>query len=96
MISLGRLAAGLAHELNNPASAVVRGAKLLMEGLADAEAAARKLGGADLTPDQLTAVSAVRATCLAKGGGDVLSPLARAEREDDLVAAVKRFTYMDE
>ena len=84
MISLGRLAAGLAHELNNPASAVVRGAKLLMEGLADAEAAARELGGADLTPDQLTAVSAVRATCLAKRGGDVLSPLARAERDDTI------------
>ena len=31
MISLGKLAAGLAHELNNPASALVRSAKTLLE-----------------------------------------------------------------
>ena len=29
MISLGKLSAGLAHELNNPASAIERGAALL-------------------------------------------------------------------
>ena len=41
MKSLGKLAAGLAHELNNPASAVVRSAKSLVEGLGAAEAALR-------------------------------------------------------
>ena len=50
MRSLGRLAAGLAHELNNPASAVVRSAKLLLEGLVAAEEASRELGAAQLTP----------------------------------------------
>ena len=29
MVSLGKLSAGLAHELNNPASAIERGAALL-------------------------------------------------------------------
>ena len=43
MRSLGRLAAGLAHELNNPASAVVRGAKALIVSLDEAEAADRAL-----------------------------------------------------
>ena len=33
MASLGRLAAGLAHELNNPASAVARSAKTLVSEL---------------------------------------------------------------
>ena len=33
MASLGRLAAGLAHELNNPASAVARSAKTLVAEL---------------------------------------------------------------
>ena len=33
LISLGRLSAGLAHELNNPASAVARSAKLLSASL---------------------------------------------------------------
>ena len=46
MKSLGKLAAGLAHELNNPASAVVRSAKSLAEGLAEAEEASRALGAA--------------------------------------------------
>jgi CRP-like cAMP-binding protein len=43
MKSLGKLAAGLAHELNNPASAVVRSAKSLAEGLVEAEEASRAL-----------------------------------------------------
>src|SRR5262249_56290922 len=44
MISLGKLSAGLAHELNNPASAIERGAVLLQDRLEDAERAARPLG----------------------------------------------------
>ncbi|TPW16681.1 MAG: putative sensor protein, partial [bacterium] len=39
MVSLGKLAAGLAHELNNPASALARSAKLLPGRLATCEEA---------------------------------------------------------
>src|SRR5678809_1306886 len=42
MVSLGRLAAGLAHELNNPASAVERSAKTLTAQLGVLEDATRK------------------------------------------------------
>ena len=45
MSSLGKLAAGLAHELNNPASAVPRSAKGLRLGLTDVQATSRALGG---------------------------------------------------
>ena len=55
MRSLGRLAAGLAHELNNPASAVVRGAKALLVSLDEVEAADRALGDACLAPAALEA-----------------------------------------
>ena len=48
MMSLGRLAAGLAHELNNPASAAARSVRLLVEGLADLEDASRALGAAQV------------------------------------------------
>jgi CRP-like cAMP-binding protein len=39
MISLGKLAAGLAHELNNPASSTIRGAKSLLATLEESDAA---------------------------------------------------------
>ena len=39
MVSLGKLSAGLAHELNNPASAIERSAALLDDRLEDAERA---------------------------------------------------------
>ena len=63
-ISLGKLAAGLAHELNNPASATVRAAKLLVAVLPDADAAVRGLGGAALTKGQLEAIERLREVCL--------------------------------
>ena len=52
MVSLGKLSAGLAHELNNPVSAIERSASLLIDRLADAELATRALGAvaADRSP----------------------------------------------
>jgi len=84
MISLGRLAAGLAHELNNPASAVVRNAKVLLQSLEDADDAARAFGRAKLSPEQLDRIRAVRGACQAEPGGEVLSALALATREDSI------------
>ncbi|MEW5917652.1 MAG: cyclic nucleotide-binding domain-containing protein, partial [Gemmatimonadota bacterium] len=49
MISLGKLAAGLAHELNNPASAVARQATQLEHALGDLTAATRALGATTLS-----------------------------------------------
>jgi signal transduction histidine kinase len=84
MASLGKLAAGLAHELNNPASAAARSAKLLSEALAESEEASRELGAADLDERTLMAVERVRFIC---GGGPttgVFSPLERSDREEAL------------
>lgn len=82
MVSLGRLSAGLAHELNNPAAAIERSAALLPDRLEDAERAARALGASRLTDPQLAAIDAVRASCLATPARGVLSPIQQAERED--------------
>ena len=60
MASLGKLAAGLAHELNNPASAAARSARLLADALAESEEASRELGAADLDDRALMAVERVR------------------------------------
>ncbi|MCG6988250.1 MAG: hypothetical protein LJF06_08720, partial [Gemmatimonadetes bacterium] len=48
MAALGRLSAGLAHEINNPASAVARSAGELDASRVDLAAAARALGAAGL------------------------------------------------
>ncbi len=85
MLSLGRLSAGLAHELNNPASAVVRGAKSLLASLAATEAAARALGAAGLSEAQMRAVDRARDACIAQPRTVVRSPLEQADREDAMV-----------
>jgi signal transduction histidine kinase len=82
MVSLGKLSAGLAHELNNPASAIERSATLLEAQLEEADRASRALGASRLTEAQFAAVDAARESCLAKRVHGVMSPIERAERED--------------
>lgn len=82
MISLGKLSAGLAHELNNPASAIKRNALLLSEQLANLEESAQLLGASHLTDDQLDAVERTRESCLSEAVHGVRSPLEEAEREE--------------
>ena len=84
LISLGKLSAGLAHELNNPASAIERSASLLDQRLQEAEHAARALGAARLTDAQLTAVDALRSCCMSARVHGLLSPIQQAEREDEI------------
>ena len=90
MVSLGKLAAGLAHELNNPASATVRGAKQLLGMLPEADAAARALGSAGLSDQVAAVVAQVRAECIAQSAGVVLTPIQRADREDEIAAWLAR------
>lgn len=82
MISLGKLSAGLAHELNNPAAAIERNAALLEDRLSEAEVATQALGAARLSESQLAAVDAIRTACLARAAPGVRSPIEQAEREE--------------
>jgi len=81
MVSLGKLSAGLAHELNNPASAIERSAALLEDRLEDSERASRTLGAAKLTDSQLAVVDEVRKSCAAASVRGVRSPIEQADRE---------------
>ncbi len=82
MVSLGKLSAGLAHELNNPASAIERSAALLEQRVDEAEQASRALGALRLADEQLAVVDHLRRTCLAVRAQGVRSPIEQAEREE--------------
>ena len=82
MASLGKLSAGLAHELNNPAAAIERSAALLANRLEEAERATRVLGASRLNDDQLEALDLVRSSCGLSASLGVLSPVQRGEREE--------------
>jgi signal transduction histidine kinase len=82
MMSLGKLSAGLAHELNNPASAIERSAALLERRMDDSEMAGRALGAARLSEGQFAALDAVRSSCQWTREPGIRSPLAQAEREE--------------
>ena len=84
LVALGKLAAGLAHELNNPASALARSAKLLNESVEASETAARQLGAAGLSPAQLAVIDALRELCRSSPPAAALTTLGRADREDTL------------
>jgi signal transduction histidine kinase len=86
LFALGKFAAGLAHELNNPASAAARSSQLLVNGLAAAEQAARSLAGARLSNAQLAAIDVVRELCQRESTPLPRSPVEGADREDALAS----------
>jgi signal transduction histidine kinase len=82
MASLGTLAAGLAHELNNPAAAVRRGASLLADAIAALERAAAALGAAGLDGARSHEVDALReALAERQSRPPALDPLATSDLE---------------
>jgi signal transduction histidine kinase len=85
MISLGKLSAGLAHELNNPVSAMERGVAMLEDRLEDTEQAARCLALAALSDTQIAAVDAFHRSCIAKDR-EVRSSLEQCDREEEMEA----------
>ena len=83
MMALGRLSAGLAHELNNPASAVRRAAVKLLEYRDRLPALVTSLVQHHLTPTGLKGLAGLRAKALERAG-TAKSALAQAELEDNV------------
>ncbi|MGV0025347.1 ATP-binding protein [Phormidesmis priestleyi] len=81
LMSLGTLSAGLAHELNNPASAVRRNVQTLETILQKLPILALKLHSSEMTQEQLTFLTELYQQ-LASAQTAVLDPLAQSEAED--------------
>ena len=86
MVSLGRLSAGLAHELNNPASAAASDARSLGTEILAVEAAARALGAAGLTTEQFATLERVRDRCLGDSSSATVSAADRLNREEEIMS----------
>jgi signal transduction histidine kinase len=87
LASIGTMAAGLAHELNNPAAAGRRAAVQLGETFHRLQDQVKRLSGRSMTPAQRDALT--HAQRLASEWGTrpaALDPLARSDRESELAA----------
>src|SRR5829696_2666981 len=85
MAALGTLAAGLAHELNNPAAAVRRSAAQLRDALAERERLATQLGSLAIDQRQRESLGALQEEIAErKTIAPVHDPLVLSEQEDEL------------
>jgi signal transduction histidine kinase len=85
MMALGKLSAGLAHELNNPASAIVRGSASLLQHLKLAPETFKKVMAIRVSEEAVTLVSGQLFTILSRGEKPHLTMMQRSSKEDDLL-----------
>ena len=90
LLAIGTLAAGLAHELNNPAAAAARGVATLREHERRRIAAIAALARAAVPAERLAALVALGAEA-ADGAlpPERLDPLAESDREEALIASLE-------
>ena len=94
LAALGKLSAGLAHELNNPASAAKRAASQLRDALQRIRDASHELGARELTPAQKAKIDAIEHQFI---GHERTPPdtLRVAELEDQIDSALRARGFND-
>ena len=87
LAALGKLSAGLAHELNNPASAAKRATSHLREVLKRIKDASHELGARELTPTQRSQIEKLEASLVHQDGNrpDPLTVSTIEEQIDELL-----------
>jgi signal transduction histidine kinase len=96
LATLGKLSAGMAHEMNNPAAAARRGAAQLLTSISHLQQSHLRLGELSLTESQLGLLLSLdeRARERATKPADMDS-LARSDRESELEAWLSRHGIED-
>jgi signal transduction histidine kinase len=84
MVALGKLSAGLAHELNNPAAAVVRGAVSLKKHLQLIPQSFKDIISIRMSPEDVDIVNDRMFAVLNRADKPVLSLLDRSDKEDEM------------
>src|SRR4051812_5345975 len=85
LTALGRLTAGLTHELNNPAAAAVRATSTLRERVAAMRGKLRHLASGKVDPDTLVKLSVLQEDAIERSAkAKHLTPLQASDREDEI------------
>jgi signal transduction histidine kinase len=87
LLALGKLAAGLAHEINNPASAAARALDALETACAALLSSLGRLADGEIPAERFAALDALRREIEPRADPD---PLARADREQALSSWLNR------
>lgn len=86
MAALGKLSAGLSHELNNPAAAAQRASKTLMESMRNRDAACQALIDARITSDSWNQLCSLVGECIERRAvKSTLSAMESSRLEDELI-----------
>jgi signal transduction histidine kinase len=94
LASLGKLSAGLAHELNNPASAAQRATSQLRATLKKIKDASLELGRRDLTPAQKSEIEKLEAA-FTQSEAAPPDPLTASDLEEEVDALLRRHGLND-
>jgi signal transduction histidine kinase len=84
MMALGKLSAGLAHELNNPASAIVRGAYSLKKHLQSVRKTFQDIVDIKINKEKVEMVNAMVNRMLNESEKPTLTMMERSDLEDDM------------